>query len=77
VTVRVDYKGNLQFTRELEGDSVADVLSYVEYDPKRMIQKIRALAEEAVQNDRISPKERRRIMDAYEDGMRGYTYFER
>ncbi len=77
VTVRVDYEGNLQFTRELEGDSVADVLSYVEYDPKRMIRHIRELAEDAVQNNRISPKERRRIMDAYEDGMRGYTYFER
>ncbi len=77
VTVRVDYEGHLQFTRELEGDSVADVLSYVEYDPKRMIRKIRELAEDAVQNNRISPKERRRIMDAYEDGMRGYTYFER
>jgi len=77
VTIRVDYEGHLQFTRELEGDSVADVLSYVEYDPKRMIRHIRELAEDAVQNDRISPKERRRIMDAYEDGMRGYTYFER
>ena len=77
VTVRVDYEGNLQFTRELEGDSVADVLSYVEYDPKRMIRLIRELAEEAVRNDRISPKDRRLIMDAYEDGMRGYTYFER
>jgi len=77
VTIRVDYEGNLQFTRELEGDSVADVLSYVEYDPKRMIRHIRELAEDAVQNNRISPKERRRIMDAYEDGMRGYTYFER
>jgi arginine decarboxylase len=77
VTVRVDYEGHLQFTRELEGDSVADVLSYVEYDPKRMIRHIRELAEEAVRTDRITPKDRRRIMDAYEDGMRGYTYFER
>ena len=77
VTVRVDYEGNLQFTRELEGDSVADVLSYVEYDPKHMMRRIRALAEDAVQHNRISPKERRHIMDAYEDGMRGYTYFER
>ena len=77
VTVRVDYEGNPQFTRELEGDSVADVLSYVEYDPKRMIRRVRQLAEEAIANDRISPKDRRRIMDAYEEGMRGYTYFER
>jgi arginine decarboxylase len=77
VTVRIDQEGTLQFTRELEGDSVADVLSYVEYDPKRMIRRVRKLAEQAVENDRISPKDRRRIMEAYEDGMRGYTYFER
>jgi arginine decarboxylase len=77
VTVRIDEKDKLQFTRELEGDSVADVLSYVEYDPKRMIRRIRKLAEDAVENKRITPKDRRRIMDAYEDGMRGYTYFER
>jgi arginine decarboxylase len=77
VTVRIDYEGNLQFSRELEGDSVADVLSYVEYDPKRMIRSIRELAEDAVQHNRITPKDRRRIMDAYEEGMRGYTYFER
>lgn len=77
VTVHIDSEGNVQFTRELEGDSVADVLSYVEYDPKSMIRRIRKMAEEAVENNRISPRERRRIMDAYEDGMRGYTYFER
>ncbi len=76
-TVEVDTDGNLRYTRELEGDSVADVLSYVEYDPKRMIRRIRKLAEEAVRNERIAPKDRRHIMEAFEDGMRGYTYFER
>ncbi len=76
-TVEVDPEGNMRYTRELEGDSVADVLSYVEYDPKRMIRKIRKLAEEAVREERIGPKDRRRIMEAFEDGMRGYTYFER
>jgi arginine decarboxylase len=49
----------------------------VEYDPKDMIYRIRKLAEEAVRAERITPKDRRHIMDAYEDGMRGYTYFER
>lgn len=77
VTIQVDQDGHMRYTRELEGDSVADVLTYVEYDPKRMIQRIRQLAEGAVRSDRISPKDRRMIMEAYEDGMRGYTYFER
>ncbi|MCF7849179.1 MAG: biosynthetic arginine decarboxylase [Kiritimatiellales bacterium] len=76
-TVQVDRDGHLRYTREIAGDSVADVLSYVEYEPKHMMRHIRKLAEEAVRTERISPTDRRRIMDAYEDGMRGYTYFER
>ena len=76
-TVEIDREGHLRYTRELEGDSVADVLSYVEYDPKRVIRRIRHLAENAVHADRITPRERRLIMESFENGMRGYTYFER
>lgn len=77
VTVQVDSDGHLLYTREIEGDSVADVLSYVEYDTKRMSRRIRQKAESAVQAGLISAKDRRRIIDSYEDGLRGYTYFER
>lgn len=76
-TVEVDRDGHLRYTREIEGDSVSDVLSYVEYDPKRMIRRIRKLAEEAVRTEAITAKDRRRIMETFENGMRGYTYFER
>ena len=76
-TVSVDRNGHLHYTRELEGDSVADVLSYVEYDPRHIIRSIRKLAEEAVRAEAITAKDRRRIMETFENGMRGYTYFER
>ncbi|NNJ70869.1 MAG: biosynthetic arginine decarboxylase [Kiritimatiellales bacterium] len=76
-TVEVDKKGRLRYTRELEGDSVADVLSYVEYDTKLMIRRIRKLAEEAVRTEAITARDRRHIMETFESGMRGYTYFER
>ncbi|MBI2437903.1 MAG: hypothetical protein HYV36_03715, partial [Lentisphaerae bacterium] len=58
------------------GDTVADVLSYVEYDPRDMINQVRVMAEQAVRDNRITATERRDIMSAYETGMRGYTYFE-
>lgn len=77
VTVQMNPNGTLRYAREIEGDSVADVLSYVEYDPKRMVRRVRKLAEQAVCEERITAKDRRRIMEAYEDGLRGYTYFER
>ena len=75
VSVRIE-NGKLKYTRELEGDSVAEVLTYVEYDPKDMINRFRQLAEGAVVSKRIGAVERREIMKAYEDGLRGYTYFE-
>ena len=75
VSVRLD-NGRLKYTRELEGDTVGEVLSYVEYDPRELARRFRALAEEAVAKKRISARERFEIMEAYEAGLRGYTYFE-
>ncbi len=77
VTVKILENGAFEFVSEQEGDSVATVLSYVAYDPKRLLVRFRKSAEIAVQEGRISPWERREVMRAYEDGLRGYTYFER
>ena len=68
--------GHFEIVKEIEGDTVADVLSYVEYSPKELIDNLRNQAERAIEEKRISPAERRIIMRAYEDGLRGYTYFE-
>ncbi|MFZ4767035.1 MAG: arginine decarboxylase, partial [Roseimicrobium sp.] len=75
VSVRLE-NGRLKYTRELEGDTVAEVLSYVEYDPKDLARRFRSLAEDAVIKKHISAKERAEIMAAYDAGLRGYTYFE-
>ncbi len=77
VTIRVLEGGEYEFVGELEGDSVADILSYVEYDPKRLLVRFRQTAERAVRRGNISAQERREVMKAYERGLRGYTYFER
>lgn len=75
-SIQVDDAGNISYEQELDGDSVGDVLSYVEYNPQGLLARFRELAEEAVRQKRISPTERRDILDAYENGLRGYTYFE-
>ncbi len=77
VTIRVADDGRYSLVRELEGDTVADVLSYVEYETKGMMARFLKFAEKAVGERRITAQERRRIMKAYEAGLRGYTYFER
>jgi arginine decarboxylase len=75
-SIHVDDAGEIEYEQELDGDSVGDVLSYVEYNPQGLLARFRELAEEAVRQKRISATERREILDAYENGLRGYTYFE-
>jgi len=75
--VRVNDEDEVEFETEIEGDTVAEVLSYVEYEPREMLARLRASAERAVRQGRISGSDRREIVSAYEAGMRGYTYFEK
>jgi arginine decarboxylase len=77
ISIRINANGEYDFVREIEGDSVADVLSYVEYDPKILIELFRDKAEKAVRKGKITAAERRSIMKAFETGLNGYTYFER
>jgi arginine decarboxylase len=77
VSIRAAEDGTYEYVREIRGDTVADILSYVEYEPRRLLEDLRVTAEKAVRNGRISPSERFAIMQAFEDGLRGYTYFER
>ena len=76
VSVHVDEEGQIEYAREIPGDTVADVLSYVEYRPSDLVDRMRKHAERAVRSGAITPQERREIMAAYDAGLRGYTYFE-
>lgn len=77
VSIRVEEDGSYEFVREQDGDSVADVLSYVEYEPRRIMENLRSTAERAVREGRITPSQRFSFLQTFEDGLRGYTYFER
>jgi arginine decarboxylase len=74
--VALDEDGEIEYAKEVPGDSVEDVLTYVEYDPKVLVNRFRALVESALRQKKITVPERNAAMLAYETGMRGYTYFE-
>jgi len=76
VSVHIDENGVMEYAREIPGDTVADVLTYVEYNTADMLDRVRKSAEAAVRSGSITPQERREIVAAYENGLRGYTYFE-
>jgi len=77
VSVRLKPEGGFDFVKEIPGDSIADVLGYVEYDPRELRERLRMTAEATVRDGKISPPERQRILEAFGASLRGYTYFEK
>ncbi|MFT5122703.1 MAG: arginine decarboxylase [Kiritimatiellia bacterium] len=76
VSIGVDEDGEIEWSHAVKGDTASDVLSYVEFEPKKMIMNFQSAAEKAVKKGLLTPAERRRVVEAYEHGMSGYTYFE-
>lgn len=76
VSIRITGEDEFSFVREIHGDSISDVLSFVEYDPRILQEKFRDTVECAVRDGKITVANRREILKTFEEGMRGYTYYE-
>ena len=76
VSIGITDDGNIEFLHELAGDTISDVLSYVEYQPKEMYSRFRTMAEEAVRDGSITVDQRQGMLKLFEESLRGYTYFE-
>lgn len=77
VSIHINEDGTYDFVRELEGDSVEDVLSYVEYDIKAIKKRMKDFAEDSIRKGFLTVKERKTILSCFNEGLRGYTYFEK
>ncbi len=60
----------------VEGDTVTEVLSYVQYNRPELLEAIRRASEESILKGQISRNEARQLMKHYEVGLSGYTYLE-
>ncbi len=60
----------------IEGDTVREVLDYVEFDGKALAAKLRLDVEAAVRCGRLDYEESGRLLRFYEAGLDGYTYLE-
>jgi arginine decarboxylase len=76
VHVRLDDKGEVVLDALVKGDTVREVLDYVEFDAESLASKLRGDVEAAVRDGRISFEESGRMLRFYEDGLHGYTYLE-
>ncbi len=73
VHVRV-YGDDYTVEKVVKGDSVAEVLSYVQYDQNDLVARVRRSVEAALREKRITMAESGRFMKRYEEALGGYTY---
>jgi arginine decarboxylase len=58
----------------VEGDTVRDVLGYVQYGKGELIRYLRESIEEAYEERELDIADGKRLIEAYERAMEGYTY---
>ncbi len=58
----------------VKGDTVTEVLGYVQYDAEDLVESIRRRTEQALQENRITLEESQRLLQNYEQSLSSYTY---
>ncbi len=74
VHVRLDGEGGYEIAHFVKGDEIREVLSYVEYEPGVMIERVRRQAERARRMGLITFDQVKMLMKHYEDSLGSYTY---
>jgi arginine decarboxylase len=74
VHVDVDSTGLARITSIVEGDTIKEVLSYVQYSGDDLLSGINNLIDSAVRNGSMSAEESAKFMQRYKESLGGYTY---
>jgi arginine decarboxylase len=72
--VRLDDDGRVHFEEIVEGDTVAEVLRYVQFEPDALRRKLRRTLETAVRENKLTLEESGTLRRFYEQGLSGSTY---
>jgi arginine decarboxylase len=76
VHVSLDENNAVVLDAVIKGNTVREVLNYVEFDAEALVTKLRSDVEAAVRGGRLDYQEAGRMLRFYEDGLGGYTYLE-
>ncbi len=75
--VHVIVKGNeYEIKQIIDGETVAEVLDYVQYDAKKLVRTMETWVTTSVKQGVISPTEGKEFLAIYRSGLYGYTYLE-
>lgn len=60
----------------IDGETVAEVLDYVQYNPKKLVRTLETWVTKSVKDGKISVEEGKEFLSNYRSGLYGYTYLE-
>ena len=75
VHVSVNEKG-YNIEQIIDGETVAEVLDYVQYNPKKLVRTLETWVTKSVKEGKISLEEGKEFLSNYRSGLYGYTYLE-
>lgn len=70
------YKDKYEIDKVIDGETIAEVLDYVQYNHKRLVRTVEAWVTTSVKNGAITAEEGREFLSNYRSGLYGYTYLE-
>ncbi|MDE3195033.1 MAG: biosynthetic arginine decarboxylase [Acidobacteriota bacterium] len=76
VHVRLSPSGEVILDEVIKGDTVREVLDYVQFKTDSLVARLRRSVEAAVREGKLGYEESGRLIRFYEEGLHGYTYLE-
>ncbi|MBM4000921.1 MAG: biosynthetic arginine decarboxylase [Planctomycetes bacterium] len=77
VHVELQPNGETALETVVKGETVSEVLDYVQFNRDDLIRRLQTAVEQAVRGGRFTHEEAGRFVKFYEDGLNGYTYLEK
>ncbi len=71
------YKDRYEIDQIIEGETVDEVLDYVQYNPKKLVRNLESWVTASMKAGSITPEEGRDFISTYRSGLFGYTYLEK
>lgn len=71
------YKDRYEIDQIIYGETVDEVLDYVQYNPKKLVRNVETWVTSSMKAGKISPEEGREFLSNYRSGLYGYTYLEK
>lgn len=75
VHVSVNKEG-YEIEQIIDGETVAEVLEYVQYNPKKLVRTVETWVTTSVKAGKITAEEGKEFLSTYRSGLYGYTYLE-